>query len=911
MVRHLHVVPHTHWDREWYEPFPVFRARLVELLDEVLDRLDGSDPAHPLEHFQLDGQMAMVDDYLEVRPAERDRIQQLAGAGRLSMGPWYVLPDEFLVSGETLVRNLQLGMARADELGRPMPVGYLPDMFGHVAAMPQLLTLFGMQDAVVWRGVPASVRSPAFDWRSPDGSVVRAEYLSGGYFNGSDMPADPAELADRVALFAASQGSLVGDRVLWLAGMDHEVPPAHLATTVAGLAGVDDRATPDVVTIGPLTEAFVDVERDGLPVHDGELRSGARANLLMGVASNRVDVKAAAANAERSLERLAEPLDALWQQDDRWAPLLRIAWREVIRNAAHDSICACSHDEVVDAVLHRYAEATRTAHEVARRALDRAAASFAAPGTYLVNPTQHARDELVTVTVDASSVDLATMQVVDREPDSEVLHRGGAGDAPLLLARELLFERPAVRAARLVPVVGTDDDHLRVELYEGVRPGELEGVLAPADALGEVGRRCDHDPEIVVSTVLHRARPRATALAMSGPVAGFGWRRWSGPEPVRPVVATGDTTLANGLITVTVDADDGTFSIGSLRGLGRLVDGGDAGDTYNWCPPQHDLVVEAPARLALHVAESGPLRGRLVIDAEYELPERVGHDEDGRTRREGGVAQRVTTTVELRAAEPFVRVTIELGHHVRDHRLRAHLPLPRRAHDSTAECAFGLVQRPLWAEGGPNEWGVATFPSRRFVRAGGLTVTHDGLCEYELVDLDGEAEDPTTTAGELALTLVRATGWLSRGPMASRPLPAGPEQPLEGPQLRGPLTLRYAVATDDIDPYELADRVWSPLAAVEADGGGERGEEGTGLDVRGVAVDAVARDGHHVMVRGHEPFGRPGALLVPGRTGEVVDLLGRSLGGFDTSMALRPHQIVTVRLDPPTADRSTSGRLHR
>ena len=513
MVRHLHVVPHTHWDREWYEPFPVFRARLVELLDEVLDRLDGSDPAHPLEHFQLDGQMAMVDDYLEVRPAERDRIQQLAGAGRLSMGPWYVLPDEFLVSGETLVRNLQLGMARADELGTPMPVGYLPDMFGHIAAMPQLLTLFDMRDAVVWRGVPASVRSPAFDWRSPDGSVVRAEYLSGGYFNGSDMPADPAELADRVALFAASQGSLVGDRVLWLAGMDHEVPPPHLATTVAGLAGVDDRETPDVVTIGPLTEAFVDVERDGLPVHDGELRSGARANLLMGVASNRVDVKAAAATAERSLERLAEPLDALWQHDDRWAPLLRIAWREVIRNAAHDSICACSHDEVVDAVLHRYAEATRTANEVAGRALDRAAASFATPGTYLVNPTQHARDELVTVTVDASSVDPTTMQVIDREPDSEVLHRGGAGEAPLLLARELLFERPAVRAARLVPVEGTDDDHLRVELHEGVRPDELEGGLAPADALGEVGRRCDHDPEIVVSTVLHRARPRATALA--------------------------------------------------------------------------------------------------------------------------------------------------------------------------------------------------------------------------------------------------------------------------------------------------------------------------------------------------------------------------------------------------------------
>ena len=112
---------------------------------------------------------------------------------------------------------------------------------------------------------------------------------------------------------------------------------------------------------------------------------------------------------------------------------------------------------------------------------------------------------------------------------------------------------------------------------------------------------------------------------------------------------------------------------------------------------------------------------------------------------------------------------------------------------------YGVVERGLWAEGGPNEWGVPTFPSRRFVAAGGLTVTHRGLCEYELVDLDGDAEAPGTTAGALALTLVRATGWLSRGPMASRPLPAGPELPLEGSQVRGLLRLEYAVVDEAVD----------------------------------------------------------------------------------------------------------------
>ncbi len=134
------MVAHTHWDREWYSPFESFRIRLVEVVDGLLDLLDG-DPS--FEHFLLDGQAAAVDDYLEVRPEATARISRLVESGRLAIGPWYVLMDEFCVSGETIVRNLQLGVARAAALGGAMPVGYLPDMFGHVAQMPQLLRQAG------------------------------------------------------------------------------------------------------------------------------------------------------------------------------------------------------------------------------------------------------------------------------------------------------------------------------------------------------------------------------------------------------------------------------------------------------------------------------------------------------------------------------------------------------------------------------------------------------------------------------------------------------------------------------------------------------------------------------------------------------------------------------------------------
>jgi mannosylglycerate hydrolase len=370
--------------------------------------------------------------------------------------------------------------------------------------------------------------------------------------------------------------------------------------------------------------------------------------------------------------------------------------------------------------------------------------------------------------------------------------------------------------------------------------------------------------------------------------------------PDHPVESVGGLGMGNGLVSVVVDADDGTFSIDGLGGFGRLVDGGDAGDTYNWCPPVPDLLVDQPESVQVQVLEQGRLRGRIVIDAEYQLPAAVEERLDGTQHRMGRIRQPVRTTIELRADEPFVRVETTFANHARDHRLRVHLPLPRRCDRSVAECAFALVERPLYAEGGPNEWGVPTYPSRRFVQAGALTVTHEGLCEYELIDLDGAATDAGTTAGTLALTLVRSTGWLSRGPMPSRPLPAGPENRLEGAQVQKELTLRYAVARDahsPVDPYELAERVWSPLAVVNAPGGGDLSTSGTHLTVNGAEVDAVLTDPDgSLVVRVHEAEGHAGVLEIPGRGGHVVDLRGRVIGPFEERAELRPHQILTVRL---------------
>ena len=239
-----------------------------------------------------------------------------------------------------------------------MDVGYLPDMFGHVAQMPQLLRQFGFEHAVVWRGVPSAIDRSGFWWEAPDGSTVRAEYLPEGYGNGALLPDDAKELvAPHRRVRAASRATCSTGPILWMNGTDHLMPQPWLGRVVAEANALDD----DYELRHPLAGRARAPARPprACPRWTGELRSGARANLLMGVGSNRVDVKQAAAVAERALERLAEPLAALFLPAERWpGRLLDVAWLEVIRNSAHDSICACSVDEVSTPSLHRYAEAT-------------------------------------------------------------------------------------------------------------------------------------------------------------------------------------------------------------------------------------------------------------------------------------------------------------------------------------------------------------------------------------------------------------------------------------------------------------------------------------------------------------------------------------------------------------------------
>jgi hypothetical protein len=405
--------------------------------------------------------------------------------------------------------------------------------------------------------------------------------------------------------------------------------------------------------------------------------------------------------------------------------------------------------------------------------------------------------------------------------------------------------------------------------------------------------------------------PLRRVLFDTGPIDGFGWACFSAAEGDSPVTAVGasDASLVNEHLRVTVDTVDATYSIETsdglrLEGLGRLVDGGDGGDTYNYSPPAHDRIVDRPDAVRVSTLDTGPVRARVLVEADYTWP--VAANGDARTctsRTDATTAATVRTVLELRTDEPFLRVRHEFDNVARDHRLRAHFPLAGPVTGSDAECAFAVVQRGLEAEGGTHEYPLPTFPSRRFVDASdgttGLALVHDGLLEYEVVD-DGR---------ELALTLLRAVGYLSRYEPSLRPNPAGPDHALEGPQMQGAQLAEYAVLPHHgdwrtADCYGAADAFLVPLErtrVTRAHGGAPRREaSGQALAIDGAEVSAVLRVPGGLVVRVFRTDATAGPVTVtfegaPAR-GWIVDLQGRPVTPFEGEVTLRPWEICTLQL---------------
>src|SRR3954468_7152722 len=368
----FHLIPHTHWDREWYLPQSVFLPRLVSAVDDLLVRLSSQSEFK----FLLDGQTVLLEDYLQVRPERAPDVRELVRAGQLQLGPWYVLADELIPSGESLVRNLLIGKRDAEQFGGRTNVLYSPDAFGHPAIWPQLAGEFDIRFGVVWRGVggEAGQERDLYRWRGPDGREVLLYHLPpDGYEVGAALPADSERLRDE---WQRVRGALIPRastrQVAVFVGADHHAAHPHISTVRSLLGQLEPESE---FRISRLCDFFsaASGEAAGLPVISGELRwSYGYTWTLQGVHGTRAGLKRRHSLTELGLSRMAEPLAALAlaaRASDRRATLDH-AWRMLVRSQFHDSLAGTTSDAVARRVELRLDDARGLAGEIARASLD-------------------------------------------------------------------------------------------------------------------------------------------------------------------------------------------------------------------------------------------------------------------------------------------------------------------------------------------------------------------------------------------------------------------------------------------------------------------------------------------------------------------------------------------------------------
>ena len=755
----VRLVVHTHWDREWYRPFAQFRSRLVALVDGVLDGEAG-------RPFLLDGQAVVLEDYLAVRPERSADVSAALRQGLIEAGPWYVLADSLIPSGEGLVRNLLAGRQVLRSLRAVAPdVLYCPDSFGHPATLPALAVGFGFGTIILWRGYGGAAHAVGDTglWAAPDESTVIFYHLPpDGYEFGSHLPTDVDAARERwTAIRSVLHPRATTGLALLTVGADHHAAPANLDAAIDALksaAGEDSIQRSSIA--GFARELAERVSSAAAPTVRGELRdSYGYTWTLQGTLGARAALKRRYAQVESQLVRDVEPWAALARIKgdaiDRRA-LTRAVWKPLLLCQPHDTLCGCSVDDVAAAMADRLRESAAAGEELRSSTV----MSFVGHDGNEArrSPARWMNVALVRNATARMRTGVAEIDV-DLVLDDAPVGPGSAGIEPR--ARQ---PGPVAIGSPAIPIQELDRSRtfVREEAsrhYPWNRLVERRRMLAWLTAVPGYG--------IVTLPIDEKRRRLNTApsavSANSTGIHGNGLR-----------VEKKNASLVLGTDGIEID-DWLTFEIE-----------GERGDLYT-----HSAIPGVRAQATLvrsKVTAKGPLRAELTSDWAIAVPERRLTSAAGEPRRDPAARLSIQTAIQLDAGASFARLLVRGENSANDVRLRVGarttIPSPR----VVADAAFGPVERkPVVIRGAVNEMPTATAPLHRYVSAfaddRGATLFSDGLAEYE-VDTDGT----------IWVTLFRAVGELSRHNLPERPGHAGYPVSTPDAQATVPFEAQFAFA---------------------------------------------------------------------------------------------------------------------
>ena len=769
----MHVISHTHWDREWRYGFAETRLNLIDALDRMFDVLD-ADPDY--RHFHLDGQTILLEDYLEIRPEMEGRLRDYISQGRILVGPWYTLPEEFLVSGESLVRNLLMGHRIAQRFGKVMKVGYTPTSCGQISQLPQIYAGFGIDSIFFYRGIDPDDAKAEFLWQSPDGtdalafhfyswtrsnffSVILYPILFDGWrdlrlpdikqhFHLSSQPyPNVHDSTDHLpdyhahnlapALKKIKQDALdkaTTSFLLYMDGCDNGAPTSHTTRIIKEANALSPR---DKYIHSNLPDYVKKVKRAvrSLQVIPGEMRRPVTSNsnaAFSGVLSARIYLKQQNVRAECNLTGRAERWAAIAHLLGQTYPkgALQKAWKYLLANHAHDSIGACSTDRVHDDMEYRYAQCDEMAQGVTRRSLLHIASTIPpAPGNdfsiIVFNSLPIVRTETVTAVLDLPAA--AQSNVVTYQPDGGIHEETVAVPNRDQITQFALFDG---RTEIPYQIASTENRNILVERLE---------VMTHQFCARRFHINFTADRVCAMGYKVFRVKPGPQCPAS------------------QPSLARSARLLQNEFLQVRVNTN-GSLNIrhkqtGKIyRNLHIFEDVGEVGNSLRHQSPARDeRITSRQTKADIALMHNGSLRATVRIQTTLSVPARASTNQQRRSRARKKL--NIATYVTLRRGSQRLDIRTELDNQVSDHRLRVLFGTAIQTTHSSAAGQFDVLQRPIDTPLRKEcfEPRVTTHPNYGFVDLSdadvGLAILNRGLTEYEILD------DKKHT---IALTLLRS-----------------------------------------------------------------------------------------------------------------------------------------------------------
>lgn len=760
MAKQVHIVPHMHWDREWYFSAEESKILLINNMEEIMERLE-NDPDYPT--YTLDGQTSVLEDYLTMMPQNKERLKKLVQDGRLIIGPWYTQTDEMVVGGESIVRNLLYGHKDCQEFGSCMNIGYLPDSFGQSGQMPMILNGFDIHRSMFWRGTSERMGTDKteFYWQSDDGSRVLTQLLPLGYAIGKYLPTDFDELKKRCDKYmpVLDKGATT-DHILIPNGHD-QMP---LQKNITDVVEQFHHIYPDKhFFLSSYDNLFKELEKkDNYDTLHGELLDGKYMRVHRSILSSRSDIKTMNTMIENKLTNILEPLASLAYTlgFDYYHGVIESIWKEMMKNHAHDSMGCCCSDKVHQEIVNRFM--------IANEKIDRL-------------------------------IDFYKRKITDAMDCHISLDK-------LTVFNLLTYQRKEVIEAQITTRMKS---FKLVDKDKQIIPFEIvhQEIIDPGIIDRQIVHYGNYDP--FVRYTIH----------FKDSIPAMGYKTYFILEDeIQKEISMQDCSLFENEFYKISFHDNGTIDIYDKKRdclyqeVLLLEDGSDDGDGYDYSPIKDDYIIRSHHVKANIGIQQNGMKKVAQISYDMSLPK----DLNSRKEKVCDGQIHVCFEIELKDGSSYIGIKAHIQNNVKDHRLRVMIPLQIQGKMSISDFQFGMIKRPVydlsmdvWEKEKWSERPDSIYPMLSYVTIEGshMAAITNSIREYEIVGKNYET---------LALTLYRSVGYLGKEDLVRRPgRPSGIKLPTPDSQLLKEMTFEFALTSysNDKDLSILAKEYLTPLVS--------------------------------------------------------------------------------------------------